>query len=77
MERYKNLDRNSSIFSYEFRAGYIDVAFEDGTVYRYTVASAGSENLNNMKVLATSGRGLNSYINTYVKRGYQSKRKMI
>ncbi|WP_199669333.1 hypothetical protein [Coprococcus sp. AF16-5] len=40
-------------------------------VYRYSYKSAGVENVENMKVLAEQGYGLNSFINRYVKYKYE------
>ena len=72
MERYQNLNGNSGVYSYEIGEDRITVQFTDGTVYVYTNASAGSQNISKMKKMAVSGRGLNSFINTTVKKRYAS-----
>lgn len=46
-------------------------------VYRYSYKSAGVENVENMKVLAEQGYGLNSFINIYVKYKYFNIIKII
>lgn len=73
MQRYSNLSGQSGIKSYTVGSNYIDVYFSDGAAYRYTYASAGSTAIEQMKQLAASGRGLNSYINRYVKYDYAVK----
>lgn len=76
MPLYKNLDGNSGIVSYEYDATSIEVVFGRGreTAYLYTYASAGSNTIEQMKQLADSGRGLNEYINRFVKDKYASKK---
>jgi hypothetical protein len=49
------------------------VYFGDRSQYTYTNRSAGSGNVAEMQRLALAGQGLNAYINTYVKRRYESK----
>ena len=73
MERYKNLGVNSGVSAYEIGAESITVQFSSGAVYLYTYKSAGSSNIEKMKSLAVAGKGLNSYINRYVKKYYESK----
>ncbi len=73
MEQYKNLGRDSGVMAYEIGSDYIKVEFNDGAIYLYTYASAGSENIEEMKKLAIEGEGLNSFINTHVRKDYESK----
>jgi hypothetical protein len=73
MERYKNLDGDSSVVSYEIEQGSITVQFDDGSVYLYTIQSAGVANIAEMQRLANVGRGLNSFIGRVVKKGYARK----
>lgn len=70
MERYRNLGENSGVDSYEIGEDRITVQFTDGTIYLYTYSSAGSANIETMKALAIKGRGLNTFINTTVKKKY-------
>lgn len=71
MERYKNRGGDSGVSAYEIGADYITVKFS-GTfrIYTYSYRKAGSVHVEKMKMLAQSGRGLNSYINKYVKNLY-------
>lgn len=71
MKKYANLNGSSGVDAYEYGSDYIRVQFTTGAVYTYSYASAGSENIETMKVLADSGRGLNSFINKYVKFKYE------
>lgn len=73
MEKYKNLDGDSGVQSYETGSDFIRVRFNDGATYLYTNASAGASNISQMKKLASRGEGLNSFINTNVKKGYARK----
>ena len=70
MTEYLNLNGNSGITGYGFDIDYIDIEFNSGSVYRYTRASVGSENLAIMKALAKSGAGLNAFINKNVRLKY-------
>lgn len=72
MQHYRNIGGNSNVNSYAIGDTYIDVLFY-GTprVYRYSYKSAEVENVENMKVLAEQGYGLNSFINRYVKYKYE------
>jgi hypothetical protein len=73
MERYKNLDGDSAIVAFESDAESITIEFNDGAAYRYTYQSAGVINVEEMKLLASRGRGLNGFINRNVKKGYAGK----
>lgn len=76
MPIYKNIDGDSGILSYECGSDWIEVEFESGRsrFYRYTYASAGSVNVEEMKRLAEMGDGLNSFIMHNVRTRYASKR---
>lgn len=73
MERYKNLSGKSSIDAYELHDDSISIKFNDGWLYSYSNASAGSGNISQMKLLAANGIGLNSFIMRYVKKLYVRK----
>lgn len=73
METYKNLGGDSGILYFEIGSDYIRVEFDDEAIYTYTYASAGEYNIEEMKKIATSGEGLNSFINKYVRKKYASK----
>ena len=75
MEAYKNLSGGSGVVAYESGPDFIRVQFSSGSVYLYTYASAGAQNIEQMKELASKGEGLNSFINTTVRYDYAQKER--
>ncbi len=73
MEHYRNLNCNSNIKQFELGSDFIKVMFNDNAIYVYTYASAGRNNIEQMKILAKNGCGLNSYIQKYVRKKYSHK----
>lgn len=71
MERYRNSGGDSGVSAYEIGNDYITVKFS-ATIrtYTYSYRKAGITHVENMKKLAQSGNGLNTYINRYVKNLY-------
>jgi len=75
MKIYKDIDGDSGVSAYEYGKDYIVVQFSTGAKYRYTYGSAEPENIEHMKKLADNGEGLNSFINTTVKKRYAQKER--
>lgn len=73
MTTYRNLNGDSGVVAYETQSQSILVRFRDGSEYNYTYASAGHSVIEQMKNLASAGRGLNSFINRWAKKSYASK----
>ena len=73
MQRYRDVAGESGIAAYEIGRNYIRVQFKEGGTYRYTYRSTGSRNVERMKLLATCGVGLTTYINQYVRERYAEK----
>jgi len=73
MQRYKNLGGNSGVRAFEIGPTSILVEFRGGTLYLYTGASAGQDNLETMKQLAQVGQGLNTFISQVVRKRYEAK----
>lgn len=71
MKTYANRNGRSSVRSYEYGDTYILVQFKSGAHYRYSYASAGKNNIENMKQLADLGSGLGSYIMNNCKFSYE------
>lgn len=71
MQRYSNNGGNSSIAGYEIEPTRIRVMFSDGSIYSWSYASAGRNNVETMKQLAQSGSGLNSFIMCCVRYAYE------
>lgn len=71
MERYKNSGGDSGVSAYEIGSEYITVKYS-GTAktYTYRHGRAGHNHIENMKILAKNGSGLNAYINKNVKDLY-------
>lgn len=71
MIAYKNRRGDSGIAAYNIGLDFIDVQFFNTTkIYQYSYRSAGSQNIEQMKKLATDGCGLNSFIMKNVKDRY-------
>ena len=72
MERYLDLDGDSGVVGYEIGDTFIRVKFS-GTakIYTYSYRSAGVTRIEDMKRLARSGDGLNSYIKLYANQLYE------
>jgi hypothetical protein len=73
MEPYKNLGGDSAVVAYEMGNDFIKVQFRDGWIYTYNDESAGHNNIEHMKTLASAGSGLNGFISSVVKEQYASK----
>ena len=73
MTPYRDWDQDSGIKAYELGPSYMDVAFKDGAIYRYTSLSAGQAHIDRMIVLARSGDGLNQFINRAVRTRYSQR----
>jgi hypothetical protein len=73
MESYANLSGNSGVAGYQIGNTYILVQFNNGSLYEYTYASAGSGNIEAMKRYAVSGSGLCSFIKRNVNKSYSQK----
>ena len=73
MDIYRNLGGDSGVVAYEIKSDSIKVKFRDGWVYIYNYGSAGPGNVDQMKLLAHAGRGLNSFITRVVRKAYAAK----
>lgn len=73
MPRYKNLNGNSGVSAYEIEDDFIIVQFSDDTIHLYSDKSVGAEKVREMKKLATSGKGLNTYITTMLSSDESSR----
>jgi hypothetical protein len=75
MVRYKNLSGKSGVRHYEIGDDFIRVQFESGTTYLYTYISAGQKNIEHMKKLAKSGKGLSTFISQNVRDLFEKKER--
>ncbi|MCK9183133.1 MAG: hypothetical protein M0P13_09695 [Fibrobacteraceae bacterium] len=76
MQRYKNLNGDSNISSFELGNDSITIQFKEGSIYVYTYESAGMSNVETMKQFAQSGSGLNSFIMRNARNLYARKTKI-
>ncbi len=63
MKPYKDSDKNSNIEAYEYGDDWIAICFKDKSEYKYTTSRVRFNVLNQMKLLADRGDGLNAFIN--------------
>ena len=73
METYRDLNNDSGVSAYEISNDSITVRFKTGAEYLYNYASTGVTDIEDMKRLAKSGDGLNSYISRKVKGNYAKR----
>ena len=73
MQAYNHSTRDTGVTAYQVSDDGIYVEFRDGSVYLYTIKSAGAVSIAKMKDLAAKGKGLTTYINRYVKKRYEKK----
>lgn len=72
MKPYRNRSGDAGVVAYDYGAGWIDLQFAGGRIYRYTASGIGTADLETMKKLADAGEGLTTFVNTHshVKNGY-------
>lgn len=70
MQHYRNRGGDSGVTAYEAEKTAIKVEFNNGPVYEYDYASAGRDNIETMKRLAASGKGLSTFISQHVHDAY-------
>lgn len=75
MIAYLNKHGNSGVKAYELGDDFIRVQFKNNSVYRYTAAITGADNVAQMKQLAQTGRGLSTFISQSIKSHYAIKEK--
>jgi hypothetical protein len=75
MKTYANYGNDSGVESYEFGLDFIRVAFKGGGIYLYDHLHTGVENIKRMCQLAEQGRGLNSFINKYVRNKHAKRER--
>ena len=70
MRPYGNLSGNSGVVAFEVGHSHIDIQFQDGHQYRYDYAIPGPEEVETMKSLARTGKGLATFINQHVRERF-------
>jgi hypothetical protein len=75
VERYGTAGQDTDILAYEEGTDFIRVRFTDGTVYLYDASHPGASHVAEMKKLAHAGKGLTTYINRHVRKGYARRER--
>ncbi len=73
MQKYQNLSGKSSIESYELGNNRIIVQYKNGSAFLFNQSYSGTLDLNIMKDLAQTGKGLSTFIQRFVGNGYWSQ----
>ena len=73
MQSYGNIKGDSGVTGFEIKKDAILIEFNDGHRYLYNYASTGRKNVETMKTLAESGRGLSTFVSRYVRDAYAAK----
>lgn len=73
MERYRDLNRDSGIHTFEIGSDFMVIEFKGGSTYLYTYQTASRGNIEQMKTLAIGGKGLGTFINKYVREKYTKR----
>ena len=73
MEPYGDGDHGAGVVAFQIGRAHIDVRFRNGSVYRYTAASVGQDNLDRMAALACAGSGLSGFISRTVSNRYAAR----
>jgi hypothetical protein len=73
MQKYKNLSGKSGIIGFEETGDSITIFFSKGGVYLYNYKRPGIQITEKMKKIANEGKGLNTYINQFVKSNYYER----
>jgi hypothetical protein len=61
------------VAAYGCGPGCIDIRFHHGHTYRYDAHHPGAEHVLEMQRLAECGKGLNIYINKYIRHDYAQR----
>jgi hypothetical protein len=73
MPPYADNDGDSGVTHFECGDDSITVTFRGGARYLYNYAVTGRDHVEQMKVRALAGDGLNAYISRHVRKRYAAK----
>jgi hypothetical protein len=73
MQPYKNLSGSSGVVAFQIGDQHIDIEFEGKQRYRYDYTKPGQQEVETMKVLAKSGKGLATFINQNIRDRFSTK----
>ena len=63
MEQYANISGKSGVAEYEIGDNYVIVVFTNGNTKSYSTEDYSRDEIEEMKTLAQSGQGLNTFLN--------------
>jgi hypothetical protein len=75
MKRYKGISGNAGVTAFSEGKDFIMIQFQDGSLYLYDYNVPGREEVEQMKRLAKTGKGLTTFINQHVRGKYASRLK--
>jgi len=75
MKPYKHKTEKAGVAAYNTGDDFIIIEFQDGSTYLYNYKSTGKANIERMKTLAATGKGLTTFINQHVRDHYAEKLK--
>lgn len=73
MQPYKNLSGTSGVVAFQIGAHHIDIEFAGRKRYRYDYTKPGKQEVETMKTLAKSGKGLATFISQNVGERFAAK----
>ena len=75
MKRYRATSGNAGVTAFWDGKDFIKIQFQDGSIYLYDYNVPGKEDVEEMKRLASLGKGLTTYINQHVRNRYATRLK--
>jgi len=73
MQAYKNLSGTSGVVAFQIGDHHIDIEFAGRKRYRYDYTKPGEKEVETMKTLAKSGKGLATFISQNVGERFAAK----
>lgn len=73
MQPYRNLSGTSGVVAFDLGDHHIDIEFQDGHRYRYDYIKPGQPQVEAMKALAPTGKGLATFINQHVRERFATR----
>jgi hypothetical protein len=73
MRPYKNLSGTSGVVAFAIGKHHIDIEFQEGHKYRYDYTKPGKSEVETMKSLAETGKGLATFISQNVRERFAKR----
>ena len=75
MTRYLNYGGSTDVAAYEAGYDFIEVQLRNGEIYRYDYSKPGQHHVDQLKLLAKRGAGLDQYLNDRLRNQYAQKKR--